>query len=153
MLELSTQKKIDDYTLFDSSFSLRFKALQPGTVKLTIIIEVTDAKNGQKTFLEDNIEVSVFEQAYFTHFTPAYYAFKNPGLAYSNKKHRSAENSILMTPGAQFQVKTNLAKSTYKHNVNYQLAFFGQNEESFLMTKFCNNNTIQVCTLIEIINI
>jgi hypothetical protein len=55
------------------------------------------------------------------------------------------EQSILMTLGSQFQVKTNLdLKPAFKLNVHYQLSFFNSLTEEDFSSKFCNNQTMQV---------
>lgn len=151
MLDQSTgsSKQTDDYSIFDSSFALRFKASKPGTVKVSVRVEITDKKTGQVTSLTDSIEISVFELAYFNHLSPAYYHFKYPEIKQITPKDAINRQTILITPGSHFQVKTNLDKSAFKLNIHYQLSFFNQaqsDEASFTpgSLKYCNNNTIQI---------
>lgn len=144
-----SSKQTDDYSIFDSSFALRFKASKPGTVKVTVRVEITDKKSGQLTSLTDSIEISVFELAYFNHLSPAYFHFKYPELKQITSKDAINTQTILITPGSQFQVKTNLDKSAFKLNIHYQLSFFNQaqSEEGLFTSgafKYCNNNTIQI---------
>jgi len=50
-----------------------------------------------------------------------------------------------MTPGSQFQVKTNLGKSTLlKSNINYRLSFFNNENIDFSSARFCDNQTVHV---------
>lgn len=143
-----SSKQGDDYSIFDSSFALRFKASKAGTVKISVRVEITD-KTGQLTTLADSIEISVFELAYFNQLSPAYYHFKYPEIKQITPKDVINRQTILITPGSQFQVKTNLDKSAFKH-IHYQLSFFNQaqsEEASFAPgsgSKYCNNNTIQI---------
>lgn len=146
LLDLANSiKKNDDFSSFDTSFSLKFKALQPGTVRISIKVEITDPQTGQISYLKDSIEVSVFQKANFNHLSSAYYHFKYPSLRRSESDYVNKE-TILMTPGSQFQIKTNLDKSSFKLNLHYQLSFFHEqtDETSNGISKYCNNHTVQV---------
>ena len=129
--------------LGEDSFSLRFRAERPGVAKVGVKVKVVDPVTGQISYLVDSIELTVFEEAYFNHFTPGYLIFKRPELKELYRQQPASqllqEHIILMTPGSQFQLKTNLDKTGNKINFHYQLAFF--DEEN---TNYCNNSTIQI---------
>jgi len=152
----SIQLNTVDELLFENSFVLRFAALKPGKIKISVRIEL----NGK--YLTDSIDVLVFENAYFTHFSSDYFIFKYPGLKKQLKSYgaedneellieKYRENKLLVTPGSQFQIKTNFDKSAFK--MSYHLSFNGLNEYAEESTegenghktnKYCNNNTIQI---------
>ena len=116
--------------------------------------------------MTDSIDVLVIENAYFTHFRPDYFVFKHPGLKKQLKlltaenseellieKYR--ENKLLVTPGSQFQIKTNFDKSASR--ISYQLSFSGliehaeegnENESGWKFNKYCNNSTVKISRLI-----
>ena len=129
--------------LGEDSFSLRFRAERPGVVKVGVKVKVMDPFTKQISYLVDSIEVTVFEEAYFTHFTPSYLMFKRPELKELYRQQPTSQllqgHTILMTPGSQFQLKTNLDKTGNKINFHYQLAFFDQ-----LDINYCNDSTIQI---------
>jgi len=149
-------KNSDDLQLFENSFVLRFAALRSGKIKISVRVEL-DGRH-----LADSVDVSVIDNAYFTHFNADYFMFKYPGLKKQLKSlsifekneeeeeelliEKYKEKSILITPGSHFQVKTNFDKSAFK--INYHLSFNDFNVEDNLsdikFNKYCNNNTVQI---------
>jgi len=146
----SIQFNTVDELLFENSFILRFAALKSGKIKISVRVEL----NGK--YLTNSIDVLVFENAYFTHFSSDYFIFKYPGLkkeleSYGTKDNEELlvekyrENKLLVTPGSQFQIKTNFDKSAIK--MSYHLSFNDLNEyaeEGENGNKYCNNNTVQI---------
>ena len=142
----------DSYSIFENSFSLRFFARKSGNVKVTVTVEFRNNERKGSLYhqLTDSIDINVFENAYLTHFPFSYFAFKNPSVfTLKNKadffqitQMQQQQNVVLMSPGAQLQVKTNLDKLARK--INYELAFFDDQITSKNDNKYCNNNTIIV---------
>ena len=146
----SIQFNTVDELLFENSFILRFAALKSGKIKISVRVEL----NGK--YFTNSIDVLVFENAYFTHFSSDYFIFKYPGLkkeleSYGTKDNEELlvekyrENKLLVTPGSQFQIKTNFDKSAIK--MSYHLSFNDLNEyaeEGENGNKYCNNNTVQI---------
>ena len=135
--------------LFENSVSLRFSARKSGHVKISVRIEFLNNYNGDtKLIISDSIDLFVFEEAYFTHLPLSYYSFKYPKIASSkllDEQTKTNFNEILMSPGSQFQVKTNLDNQALK--INYELKYYNDKlEDQFLNNKFCNNNSITVNT-------
>jgi hypothetical protein len=66
---------------------------------------------------------------------------KNKVDFYQLNQMQQHQNVVLMSPGAQLQVKTNLDKVARK--ISYELAFFDEitNQKD---NKYCNNNTIVI---------
>jgi nuclear pore complex protein Nup210 len=133
--------------IFENSFSLRFLARKSGHVKISVRIEFLNnyISSNTKLAISDSIDLFVFEEAYFTHLPLSYYSFK-----YSKLSSRLLDvqtkvnfNEILISPGSQFQVKTNLDKQAFK--INYELRFYTDKlDDQFFNNKYCNNNTITV---------
>jgi len=154
--ELDLVTSQNDDLLFRDSFVLRFVALKPGKIKISVRVELDDGKS-----LADSVDVIVFSGAYFTHFSTDYYLFKHPEIKKQLKAIASTsltvddqlavekfrEKTLLITPGSQFQIRTNYDKSASK--MSYHLAFNTnsnqQDDENLeLFNKNCNNNTIQI---------
>ena len=62
-------KNSDDLLLFENSFVLRFAALRSGKIKISVRVEL-DGRH-----LADSVDVSVIDNAYFTHFNADYFMF------------------------------------------------------------------------------
>lgn len=100
----------------------------------------------------------VFDEAQFTHFTPAYFLFKNPHLARptSSITKVSNQHQLLMSPGTQLQVRTNFDNLASK--ITYELKFYQQqptiglgdqsssSSSSTTGSSLCSNTTIRVST-------
>ena len=142
----------DAESLFENSYSLRFLARKSGTVKITVKVEFRNSEHKGSLYqhhLTDSVDIVVFENAFLTHFSFSYFAFKNP-LVFTNKNRldfhqltqmQQQQSSILMSPGASLQVKTNLDKVARK--IIYELSFFDEitNQKD---SKYCNNKTITI---------
>ena len=132
----------DLYPLFENSFSLRFLARKPGTVRVSVRVEFQQGYNTNPSlYLSDTIDIVVFDKAHFTHFPLAYLKFISPQFAAKNSKAQlelGQTRALLMSPGSQLQLKTNMDKLASK--MSYDLAFPLDHAES----KHCNNNTIVV---------
>jgi hypothetical protein len=140
------------------AYSLRFTARRAGIVKVSVRVEFTNKYN-KLVVLTDTMDILVFDNPYFTHFQLPYYTFKYPQLrrpacssSPSSGKNEFLEhhptNQILMSPGSEFQVKTNYDKIASK--ITYKLRFydqFGLNDADGQLqqqSSYCGNNTIQV---------
>jgi hypothetical protein len=141
----------DTYSIFENSFALRFFARKSGNVKVTVTVEFRNNERKGSLYhqLTDSVDINIFENAFLTHFPFSYYSFKNPNVFTSKNKvdfyqlnqMQQHQNVVLMSPGAQLQVKTNLDKVARK--ISYELAFFDEitNQKD---NKYCNNNTIVI---------
>lgn len=111
------EKSLDTEELYDKSFSLRILAKQEGNVKVFVKVEFKNSS------LSDSLDIHVFNEAKFTHF----------------KQDLSFVNFVLMTPGTQFQIKTNF--DHLSSNLLYELKFFN---DSHSIDSFCTKNTIRI---------
>ncbi len=170
--DMTTESEEDAQLLLENSYSLRFSARQSGIVKVTVRVEFTNKYNKLEV-LTDSVDILVFDNPYFTHFQLPYYLFKYPqlrGLSSSCGSSSSSasgqqtttakndylehhpSNQILMSPGTEFQVKTNYDKVASK--ITYKLRLYDQSSLSDSDAQqqsksYCNNNTIIVSVILE----
>ncbi len=120
--DLTTESDEDIANVLENSFSLRFVARQAGLVRISVRVEF------QNKVLTDSLDIMVFDAAHFTHNsvnTPRFLPLTC---------HDMPKNQILMTPGTEFQIKTNFDKVATR--LTYKLEHFSND--------LCNNNTIKV---------
>ena len=150
--KLSSSSLSDDScAVFENSFSLRLIARKSGTVKITVKVEFrnNDLNRAGEQQLVDSIDIAIFENAFLTHMPFSHFVFKNPQLFTNRNKldfyqltqMQQQQNVVLLSPGSQLQVKTNLDKVARK--IHYELAFFDA-IASQTENKYCNNNTILI---------
>ena len=162
---LTAESDDDAQLLLENSFSLRFSARQSGIVKLSVRLEYFNQQTNKLDVLADSVDILVFDSPHFTHFPFSYFFFKYPQLKSSlcvaggkaDHSEQHAFNQILMSPGTEFQVKTNYDKVASK--ISYKLRLYDQfstvesgqqqqqqqQQQSTSITKsYCNNSTISV---------
>jgi hypothetical protein len=132
-LLLSNQYNVDSQSI--SSFSFNFKALQTGSVKISVEVSYFN-----KVY-SDYIEIVVFDEGHFIHLPLSYLNAKSANkLQFDSFESVPNINTMLVSPGSEFFVQTNL--DHLGNRITYELRFFSRKEDDSI--KYCNENSIQI---------